>query len=286
MRYKTAGLLLGTAFTFVSSTVAEGEARLPWDPFARAREQHWAAYVGSHTRHPRVGSRDHRRAIFTQRVHAVGAQEIQLSMALGCQPDSEQARSVPLRETSTVVPALLGVHQERGETQTIVSVQDEARTIAGREFRCKRAHLCSRGASVVTNTLVWLSEDVRATSVVALRRTVGAGETEVVLDDVRLIGFGEGKRVSWGLTPSDVDLRRWADRGEVQARREPWVRKAVSPCTELRCERCRGSGETTDMSSCLVCSRSIHSGTHRLCEPCALELGRCVFCERESSQRR
>lgn len=171
-------------------------ARLPVRPFTDAREGDWSSYVVS------VGSES--RTLSTQvvtfRIVSIKENAV-VSRADTRTYEGHEALGAPATFARDEAPSLEAYFRMPIGTTTIgdVEVADEPRAALGRTFACKRVSFSAVARGRRASAVVWLSTEVRASSIVAAKVLMEGGSLEY-----ELAGFGTKDAVALGRKPEDV----------------------------------------------------------------------------------
>lgn len=207
------------------------KTKLPFSPIEKTEKGHWLLLTGRQDVGSGLSSSSEHTVLFkTTKVVAQVEATISSShvskettRAGGgvskAEPEKTETASLKDGPNVTRLLALLPVHVGKDAKFSRWRVEDEARTVHGKELSCKKVSFRFTWASEritgdkttayrqTTDVSIWLSADVKAPGIVALESSFEAtgyspahGKLEL-----QVRGFGSGEKTEWGKSKDELD---------------------------------------------------------------------------------
>jgi hypothetical protein len=190
--------LLATCLLVLVPAARADEAKLPWNPFASAKEGDWQ--VVSIKADARVD-------VFLYRVTKVTDDKVVVATG-------EHGELVRPRKGDVSLTDFLSKDLAKPED---FQVADEKKTVAGREFACQRLSWSSSETkktpkgnelTTVARWRVWISKESKCDGIVSatteLSVTAKGGQELTSTTEIEVLGFGNGDKVEWGKKLEEV----------------------------------------------------------------------------------
>lgn len=195
-------LALALAVLVASALVARAdEAKLPFNPYEKAQKGDWCMLTGTFKR---TGAGEKKGAAQTfAKVSAVDDGQVTIREIAKADGTDKSSRKLSTKEA----PGVAAYFDLKEGEVTDVKVEDETRTICGKELACKKLTFTWKHAPATDHVTAWLSQDVKAGGLAAFTmkgKTEANGvelETRITLE---CQGWGNGDKADAGETPDGI----------------------------------------------------------------------------------
>jgi hypothetical protein len=188
---------------------------LPMNPLANAKVGDWSVFRCTIHEHGKPAEKP---VLQSWKVVAVDEKEITVEQTHAAM-EGVKKLVLPAKEAPTVA---LFCETEKEQVVELKTVDDK-KTVAAREFACKKVTFATYNGENMIRATFWLSTDVKGSGVVAIRVEADLAEPKGAKAsvDFEVAGFGSKDKTDFGATKAELEKELAAEKKPLQEPSEP-----------------------------------------------------------------